>query len=187
MVMTYFKRFQMELAFDPDRLETLLSDEVPLPAGYEMVPFSRGILKEHATAKYESFRSELDCHVFACLGKLDGCLRLMREIAGRGNFLPESTWLGRYRDPSTGHHQPVATIQAIETDQWASIQNVGVVPEHRNRRLGEILIRLAARGAASSGLRGLQLEVTRENIAAIRFYERLGFRQTKTLYKACEV
>ena len=114
-------------------------------------------------------------------------MRLMREIASRANFLPEATWLGRYRDPVSGRAVAVATIQAIEVDRWASIQNVGVAPPHRNRRLGSVLLRLAARGAFSLGLRGLSLEVTQENADAIRFYERLGFERKRTLYKATEV
>ena len=73
-----------------------------LPPHYELLPFSVDLLREHANAKYASFRSELDVNVFPCLGRRDGCLRLMREIASRAGFVPEATWLCRYREPESG-------------------------------------------------------------------------------------
>ena len=61
---------------------------------------------------------------------------------------------------------------------------MGVTPAWRGRGLGEALLLQALHGFRSAGLgRGL-LEVTAQNEAALRLYRRLGFRRTKTLYKA---
>ena len=51
------------------------------------------LLADHAEAKYQSFRDEIDADVFNCLGELDGCQRLMEEISLKDGFLPEATWL----------------------------------------------------------------------------------------------
>lgn len=182
MGLTYFKRFRME--YD---LSERLPEGRAIPEGYELVPFSEELLREHATAKYLSFRQELDANVFPCLGRRDGCLRLMREIVSRAGFVPEATWLLRYRDPAVGKLQPIGTIQGLQIDGWGAIQNIGIETSHRGRGLGSILVARAARGFQSAGLMRMNLEVTTDNTAAIRLYERLGFKRARVVYKAAEV
>jgi ribosomal protein S18 acetylase RimI-like enzyme len=159
----------------------------PLRPGYEMLPFSEGLIRQHATAKYESFKNELDSNVFPCLGNADGCLRLMKEIASRHGFVPEATWLCQHHDTESKTIHPVGTIQGIELDGWGAIQNIGVHPRHRNRGLGGQLLLRAAQGFYEAGLKGMHLEVTTDNTAAIRFYQRIGFRKAEVVYKAAEV
>ncbi len=182
MGLTYFKRFRME--FD-------LSDSVPpslaVPPGYELLSYSSELLREHAIAKYQSFRSELDANVFPCLGRRDGCLRLMREITSRAGFVPEATWLCRFRDPESGRPQPVGTIQGLQIEGWGAVQNLGIDPAHRSKGLGSILLRRAAEGFRKAGLTRMHLEVTTDNTAAVRLYERIGFRKAQVVYKAAEV
>ena len=161
--------------------------EATLPAGFELVPFAPELVGEHASAKYESFKNEMDVHVFPCLGRRDGCLRLMREITSRSNFIPEATWLCRYREPATNQPLAVGTIQGLEVDGWGAIQNLGISPSYRGRGLGSFLLQRAADGFKRSGLRRMHLEVTTDNTAAIRLYERMGFKKAKVIYKATEV
>lgn len=172
-------------------MELDLLDSVPepreLPAGYELVEYSEDLIREHAHAKFLSFQSELDANVFPCLGRRDGCLKLMREIAGRVTFVPEATWLARYRPPSGGRLQSVGTIQGMQAEGWGAVQNIGIAPEHRGRGLGSILIAAAASGFREAGLNRMHLEVTSDNSAAVRLYERLGFKRAQVLYKAAEV
>ncbi|MGI9474403.1 MAG: GNAT family N-acetyltransferase [Rubripirellula sp.] len=182
MGLTYFKRFRME--YD---LTHQVPESVPVPSGYDLVPYSTDLIREHATAKYQSFRKELDANVFPCLGRRDGCLRLMREITSRSSFVPEATWLCRYRDVDTGVLVPVGTIQGLQFEGWGAVQNLGIDPAHRSRGLGSILLSRAASGFRVAGLRRMHLEVTTDNTAAIRLYERLGFKRVKVVYKAAEV
>ena len=49
---------------------------------------------------------------------------------------------------------------------------------------GEALLLQALHGFCRVGLGRAQLEVTAQNDTAIRLYRRLGFRRSKTLYKA---
>ena len=167
-------------------LRESLPEARPIPAGYELVPFRDALVREHATAKYESFRQELDVNVFPRLGRRDGCLRLMREIVSRPTFVPEATWLLRHKD-ERGRVHPVGTIQGLQLEGWGAIQNLGIEETHRGRGLGSILLMKAAAGFWNVGLKRIHLEVTTENTAAIRLYERLGFQCAKVVYKAAEV
>ncbi len=157
-----------------------------LPLGYQYVAWSPNRLKDHAEAKHLSFQEEIDAEVFDCLAKEEGCRRLMQEISEKPGFLPEATWLIECT-LGTGAPEPCGTIQGIRTTtRYGSIQNVGVTPWHRGRGLGRALVRAALFGFQSLGLERACLEVTSENVAAVRMYESLGFRRTKTLYKAVD-
>jgi [ribosomal protein S18]-alanine N-acetyltransferase len=179
--LTYFKRFRMELNLDKVQLP-----EPRLNSPYRLVPWSERLIRDHARAKYDSFRHELDSNIFPCLGKADGCLRLMRDISERANFVPEATWLIVHE--SHGERPTaVATVQGLEVDRWGAIQNLGVSPDHRGQGLGTILLARAAAGFFQIGLTQMHLEVTTDNTAAVRLYQRLGFRLAKTVFKAADI
>jgi len=177
----YFKRYRMEI--------TLAGrDLVPprAPAGYRFEPWNPALLEAFAEAKYRSFRSEIDSNVFPCLGEVDGCLRLMREIVRKPGFLPETTWLLTF---VRGEKLPqfCGTVQGIrDVSGLGAIQNLGIAPEHRNSGLGTILLFYALRGFREAGIGRVYLEVTAQNEGALRLYRRFGFVTVKTVYKAVE-
>lgn len=179
---TYFKRFRMELDLDRAALPSPLC-----PPSYRLLPFDPQLISEHALAKYHSFRQELDVNVFPCLGRRDGCQRLMREICRRGGFVAEATWLLQHLDSDSDRWESIGTIQGLQSDGWGAIQNLGVCPDHRGNGLGTLLLSMAARGFRAVQLRRMHLEVTTDNTAAVRLYERLGFRRARVVYKAAEV
>lgn len=181
MGLTYIKRYRME--FD---LKRPLFRAVELPLGYSFVPWRESLLEAHAETKLRCFACEIDAHVFPSLGHIDGCLRLMREISGRSGFLPVSTWLLRHDEDDEDEF--CGTIQAIHLrDDLGAVQNVGIVPEHRGRGLGTLLLRQAMVGFRQVGLQRASLEVTAKNLGAVRLYRRLGFRQVRTVYKVADV
>jgi ribosomal protein S18 acetylase RimI-like enzyme len=84
-----------------------------------------------------------------------------------------------------GPDGPCGTVQGMrERGGMGSIQNLGILPFWRGRGLGEALLLQALHGFCRAGLGRAQLEVTAQNDAAVRLYRRLGFRRSKTLYKA---
>jgi GNAT superfamily N-acetyltransferase len=203
----YFKRFRMELtlgvggfpAAPPSDASSPTEMLENLPSGYRLVPWHEGLIDAHARTKFRSFRSEIDAVVFPCLGDLEGCRRLMREIRGKGGFLPGATWLiARSRPlpaglgPDTQASRPAevewcGTIQGvIDSSGAGSIQNIGVVPGHRGRGLGSYLIAAAMRGFTEQSLPRATLEVTADNVRAVSLYQRLGFRRVKTIYKVVD-
>jgi len=178
----YHKRFQMELDLRRWRRQALA-----LHADYRLRSWSPELLHEHALAKYHSFRDELDAVVFPCLGELESCLRLMREIRDRDGFVPEATWLAQYVGAGPRRVEACGTIQAIRLGRArANIQNIGVTPHHRGRGVGAALISASLSGLQQVGVTRVALEVTADNDSAVRLYRRLGFRSVKTVYKAIE-
>jgi len=177
---TYFKRFRMEADLAPPRM---VSD---LPPGYRFVPWNEAVIDVHARTKFRAFRDELDAIVFPCLGSLDGCRRLMREIRGKSGFLPAATWLIA-RGAAPESLQWCGTIQGVaERGGLGMIQNVGIVPGHRGLGLGRCLVERALAGFRMHGLDRASLEVTVDNARAMRLYQRLGFRRTRTVYKVTD-
>jgi ribosomal protein S18 acetylase RimI-like enzyme len=183
MNLTYFKRYRMEIDLAGRDLARLRP-----PVGYCFLPWDASLLEAHAEAKYLSFRDEIDANVFPCFGELPGCQRLMREIADKEGFLPEATWLAVYRGGRAKEDEVCGTVQGVrDRSGKGSLQNLGIAPSHRNRRVGTCLLYQALEGFRRAGLGRVHLEVTAENQGAIRLYRRVGFATVKTVYKAAEV
>lgn len=178
----YYKRYRMEVDLQR-RSEASLTG---LP-DYQFVPWAPELLEDHAEVKYLSFRDEYDSVVFPCLSELASCRRLMQEITSKRGFVPEATWLATYVGAGPSRREPCGTIQVIRVGRGqANIQNIGVTPLHRCRGVGEGLVVRALAGLQQIGVVRTQLEVTAKNVAAVRLYQRLGFRRVRTLYKAVE-
>lgn len=176
--MQYFKRYRMEIQLDESPLPN-----VDLPEGYVWSEWNDVDVERHALTKFRSFRDELDAEVFACLGEYYGCLRLMNEIAHQENFLGPATWLVGWK-PDDGPVLDCGTIQGMSvSDQLGSIQNVGVVPEHRGQGLGRALLVKSLEGFQLAQKKRVVLEVTACNAAAVNLYRSLGFRVTRTMYR----
>lgn len=103
----------------------------------------------------------------------------MRDISTRRGFVPEATWLIARGNDYLGTVQGV-----IDRTGVGMIQNLGVIPEARNQGIGTSLLLRSLAGFYEAGLSLGMLEVTADNIGAVRLYRRLGFRRARTLYKA---
>jgi len=182
MALTYFKRYRMEI----NLLGRKYSRPV-VPEGYCLLPWDPPFLDAHAEVKYQSFHDTIDANVFPCFTDLAGCYRLMSEIVRKPGFVPQATWLVACADVDRGPTQYCGTVQGLRDGSGlGAIQNLGVVPGHRGRGLGMVLMDRALRGFRQVGLTRAFLEVTADNWSAIRLYERLGFAVVKTVYKATE-
>jgi ribosomal protein S18 acetylase RimI-like enzyme len=182
MSTSYFRRFRMEI----DLAEVRLPRPV-LPRGYVWLPWSFALLDRHASVKFESFRTEVDARVFPCLGDPAGCQRLMFEITKQKTFLPEATWMISRVADGQNSSGDCGTIQGLaQTRALGAVQNVGVAPEHRGLGLGRALVVKALHGFRRAYLRRVYLEVTADNEPAVELYRSLGFRISRTMYKAVE-
>ncbi len=174
----YFKRFRMEI----DLAKTPIA--VPqLPDGYVWGEWDDADVERHALAKHRSFRDEMDADVFPSLGEYFGCVRLMHEISQQDSFLGPATWLIVHRGGS-GMPEDCGTIQGLgPTDLSGSIQNVGVVPEHRGLGLGRALVLKSLEGFRLARRQRVVLEVTANNRPAVELYQSIGFRTVRTMYR----
>lgn len=174
--LAYFKRYRMEL--DP----RVPLPDAELPAGFRWVAWEHDLIYAHADVKFHSFRGELDARVFPSFTDLAGCQGLMRAIRDRPGFCPAATWLVANPDG------PVGTVQGVrDAAGLGAIQNIGVVPGFRGLGLGRALLARALAGFRAAGAARVYLEVTAQNAAAIRLYRSVGFRSTRTIYKAVEL
>jgi ribosomal protein S18 acetylase RimI-like enzyme len=178
----FFKRYRMQIRLD----ETPVASAV-LPEGYIWREWNESDIERHALTKFRSFRDELDAEVFSCLGEYYGCLRLMSDIASQENFLGPATWLvcrvGQEELP-----QDCGTIQGIGiSEQFGSIQNIGVVPEHRGLGIGRALVMKSLEGFLNARVTRVVLEVTASNVTAVDLYRSLGFRVTRTMYRVAPI
>jgi GNAT superfamily N-acetyltransferase len=178
MPLVYFRRFKMLIDLEP-----ILQRRPQVPDGFTLVPWDVSLTRQHALAKWNSFRNELDANVFPCLGNRDGCRRLIQDITQRNSFVAESTWL-LVDQRLAGRPTPVGTIQGLRSDpHLGAIQNLGVVPEYRGQGLGQALLLQSLQGFHAVGCRRVSLEVTTHNTAAVALYQRFGFRIQATVYK----
>jgi GNAT superfamily N-acetyltransferase len=183
MSVTYFKRYRMAADLRKTQIPRL-----ELDGSFELLPWHPDLLEAHADVKCRSFQWEHDANIFPCLGELDGCRALMREISSRSGFLPGVTWLAVHDQPEQGIFEYCGTIQGIRARTGTgSIQNVGITPDYRGRGVGTALILQALHGFYHAGVHRVFLEVTAENAGAIRLYRRVGFCHVRTLYKSVEV
>lgn len=174
----YFKRYRMEI----DLANTPISPAV-LPDGYAWNEWDEVDIERHALAKHRSFRDERDAEVFPSLGEYYGCVRLMHEISQQDSFLGPATWLIVCRN-SGGIPEDCGTIQGLgPTPVTGSIQNVGVVREHRGLGLGRALVLKSLEGFKFAGRQRVVLEVTATNLPAVELYRSIGFRTVRTMYR----
>ncbi len=62
MSVNYFKRYRMEIDLRGQRFVPLF-----VPPGYRLLAWHPERLADHAEAKFQSFRHEIDAGVFTCL------------------------------------------------------------------------------------------------------------------------
>jgi ribosomal protein S18 acetylase RimI-like enzyme len=171
LVRNYVKRLRMEVQLrSPPWPDT--------PDGFALVPWTPDLLHAHAEIKFRSFRRSLDAAVFPNLGILDGCVQLMRTIAGHDGFVVEATWLIRCAEGYIGCIQGVRGRR-----RTGMIQNLAVLPDYRGLGLGKVLLQAALCGFRAADLVAAQLEVCARNGPAVRLYHSAGFVTRKTLYR----
>jgi ribosomal protein S18 acetylase RimI-like enzyme len=184
MGLTYFKRYRMEVD-----LAVWQPPACHIPRGYELLPWEATSAEAHADAKFLSFQGELDSSVFPCLATREGCLNLMREISCKRKFVPQATWLAVSSGRDGRGAQNCGTVQGIldSGSGYGAIQNLGIAPAHRGLGLGTALLCVALDGFRHLRVPRVYLEVTAQNEAAVRLYQRVGFRRSRTAYRAVEL
>lgn len=75
----------------------------------------------------------------------------------------------------------VATTMVGEDGHRGWVYYVAVDPARRGRGLGRAIMQAAERWLVARGVWKLQLLVRAENVAVQRFYERLGYRDVRTV------
>lgn len=93
-----------------------------------------------------------------------------QAVMSRGTG-PRLSLLGRLQD------KPAGVGFCAVSGTVAGLHALVVKPDMRGARLGEWLVREAAHWAAHEGAEQMMLAVGRDNAAALRLYDRLGFKE----------
>lgn len=174
----YYRRYRMEIRLDRGRFT-----EAILPEGYFWLPWHPSLLERHARTKRDAFAGTIDARIFPNLRDIAGCRRLMEGIVNHEAFAPQATWLLAF-DDGIGPPRDCGTIQGLALSGGVgTIQNVGIVPEHRGLGLGRALVLQSLAGFHAVRMKTARLEVTADNRLAVRLYHEIGFRLVRTLCK----
>lgn len=172
MPIQYIKRLNMVFDFTDD---TFLA--IPeLPPEFRYVAWNPSMLEVHADIKHRGFRNDFDSRIFPTFRDYNRCVTLMKSISENPSFLPDATLLiaNGYED---NLFEYVACIQGMRlSDEVGAVQNIAVLPDYRGRGIGRALLLQALREFRKYKVRRVTLEVTADNIPAIKLYTRIGFK-----------
>jgi len=113
----------------------------------------------------------------------------IEKISFKDPYPPSLIYTLAYRNPETflvaqENGRIVGYVIAIlQGESLGHIVSIGISPKHRRRGVGSALTIRILEALKRLGAESVRLEVRRSNIAAQRFYEKLGFRQVCVIKK----
>jgi ribosomal protein S18 acetylase RimI-like enzyme len=147
-----------------------------LPSDIEVRHWSDGDYHAAATVITSSYYGHIDADINDQYHSTGGSLRFLNNIVrfpGCGTFDNGASFVAM--------HRPTRTMVALVLcsrvkDEVGHVTQVCVVPGHRGRRLGEILLDMTSGELRRRGFSSLTLTVTEANRSAVNLYLRLGYR-----------
>ncbi len=149
----------------------------PLTAEFLLRPWEEQDYQPAAGVITSAYRGHIDSDINDQYRNMTGSLRFLNNIVrfpGCGVFDPLSSFSVMHR--ASRSLVGLLLCSRVREDV-GHITQVCVLPEYRNRHLGEHLIRSCHDALASTGATKLTLTVTEANARAVALYKRLGFEQ----------
>ncbi|HYX70014.1 MAG TPA: GNAT family N-acetyltransferase [Terriglobales bacterium] len=149
----------------------------------EIRPWAEENFQAAATVITASYHGHVDGEINDQYRNVSGSLRFLNNIVrfpGCGVFDGEASFVA--------WHKPSRALVGLilcsrVKDDVGHVTQVCVLPEHRGRGLGEMLIAATARDLRRRRFDSLSLTVTEANARAVALYQRLGF-ETKRIFDA---
>ena len=149
----------------------------------EIRPWSEENFQAAATVITASYHGHIDGEINDQYRSVSGSLRFLNNIVrfpGCGVFDGEASFVA--------WHKPTRSLVGLilcsrVKDDVGHVTQVCVLPEHRGRGLGEMLIAATAHDLRRRRFESLSLTVTEANARAVALYQRLGFA-TKRVFDA---
>ncbi len=159
-----------------------------LPANYSWFPWNNLQTSRYARIFHEAFQADVDGWIFPTYRQYAACEHLVDATVSSRVFAKEASWLvGRILYDSKSNASRIeyaGAVQCVKEGRFCGeIQNLAVAPGFRGLRLGRALALQALNGFRTMGRSKISLEVTSENLVALRLYLSLGFKITSITYK----
>ncbi len=159
--------------------EASLPNRPPLPAEFEIRPWSEQEYQSAAALITAAYRGHVDSEINDQYRTLTGSLRFLNNIVrfpGCGTFDPQASFVVFQRRTRT----LVGLILCSQVrPDVGHITQVCVLPEYRSAGLGEAMLATSTRNLRERGFRFISLTVTEANDRAIALYKRIGFESTR--------
>jgi ribosomal protein S18 acetylase RimI-like enzyme len=164
-------------------LSTMLKPSPPTDPEIEIRRWTEPDYQPAAALITSSYRGHVDSEINDQYRTLSGSLRFLNNIVrfpGCGTFDPEGSFVAVHK--RTRSLVGLILCSRVRHDV-GHVTQVCVLPDHRSRGLGELLIAATAANLRQRNFSLLSLTVTEANARAVTLYERLGF-DTKRVFDA---
>jgi ribosomal protein S18 acetylase RimI-like enzyme len=165
-------RYYLDLDLSNHRKKT------ELPAALRIVPWDATYLARTAEMVLLSYENQTDadiCEDYRTRTGCEGYIRSLVENPGCGIFMPESSFVGL-----DWQGTPCGFIFCCRISAEAAIiPQIAVHPLYQGRRLGNTLMNRAFAQLKALGFHSVSLTVTKDNLRAYEWYQRLGFKIRK--------
>ena len=169
---SHCRRYYLDLDLDNPRKKP------ELPSALRIVPWDATYLARTAEMTLLSYKNQTDAEICEDYRTRTGCesyLRSLVENPGCGIFMPETSFIGL-----DAQGVPCGFVFCCRISNGAAIiPQIAVHPLYQGRRLGNTLMHRAFAQLKMLGFRTVSLTVTKENLRAIEWYQRLGFKMRK--------
>ena len=154
------------------------SKKTELPSALKIIPWDATYLARTAEMTRLSYENQIDaeiCEDYRTRTGCEGYLRSLVENPGCGIFIPEASFIGLDRQGT-----PCGFVFCCRISNGAAIiPQIAVHPLYQGRRLGNMLMNRAFAQLKALGFRTVGLTVTKENLRAFEWYQRLGCKIRK--------
>ena len=152
-----------------------------LPVGYKLTPYRDIYFEELAEVFENSFETSSDSKYDLRFSTLDGCRDITQKITSSiyGRFLPQASKLLLFENKLVGF-----CLANVTGDGIANLPLIGVLPEHRGKKLSSILVKntvvdvVKLHQGGILELNELNASVDLNLTSAVRMYESVGFVQS---------
>ena len=169
---SHCRRYYLELDLDNHRKKALF------PPAFRIVPWDATYLAQIAEMTLLSYVNQADAAICQDYRTRTGCetyLHSLVENPGCGIFMPEASFIGL-----DGQGIPCGFVFCCRiSNGYAIIPQIAVHPLYQGIRLGNTLMNRAFAQLKALGFRTVSLTVTKENLRAFEWYQRLGFKNRR--------
>lgn len=150
------------------------------PYEYTITNWKTTYFKEAATILNESFRKSSDALFDSRFQSVKGCRDILEKITNNiyGDFLPGITKVLIYKKHIVGF-----CMANLTNNKIANIPVVAILPEHRNKGLGKLLVKNMIENLLTSAiskgweLKELNVSCDSDSLPAVKMYTAIGFKE----------